>query len=567
MPLKMSDPFADLLSSFRSGGSASVSKEATPEVKQEKLPGRNQINVHDDLDELFGLKKRDETVVKNQVVGDSFDAAFEAFDRPQKVQKSLEESPEMVVDEVKDMEVAKLMSLNLDIDQATDYYERGVLYEQLSRQRREQELIRRREQMLRQQQQQQTPEEKFDSGSFFSLASGILEKGRQFVDQFSGFPQEQDRLTRVRVEQDLPVERPKSVEPPTVEVEEGNLLGEFQEKINLEEPKRSPTPPPQATLLDFDNGTPPERIKTITPVPISHLEISGYKEYKDRGTEFFKAGDYVSASQEYEKSLNSLPQNHALRIVAYSNLTAALFKVGEYKRCLSDIESALEMFPKDPNLWDEPIQDSQPIRTFKEMWPKIVTRRAEAFEHIENYEKALQDYQSLIEKNNFNDKIMGGKRRCQKVLNPPEPKATSPNRSPTPVPKVSEDTKQPKTYANVERVKQENQRNELQEAEKAALYDTVFQQIESWKAGKGDDIRHLLANLSTVLTWCDWKPVSTSDLVMPKKVKITYMKAVAKTHPDKIPSSLELEKRMIAEDVFSSLSVAWEKFKLANDIN
>lgn len=556
----MSDPFADLLSSFKTGGAPSPPKEATPMAEQKALSGTKPIGVHDDLDQLFGLKKANGSVEKAQLGPDSFDAAFEAFDRPREAEVVPEQHQEMVVDEVRDMEVAKLMSLDLDIDQANEYYEKGVFYEQLVKQRRDQEAKRRMRREQRQAEQRQA--EPSDGGNLLSLASGLFERGKQLVDQLSGYPEEQDRLYRHRTRAETPP-------PASIKVEE-DLLEQFNENLDLqEEPSRSPSPPPQEALLDFDNDLPAEeKSKSMTPVPISHIELSGYNEYKGRGSQFFKAGDYVSASQEYEKSLNSLPQNHILRIVAYSNLTAALFKVGEYKKCLSDIDRALELFPKDTAMWQQPIQDSQPPKSFKEIWPKIITRRAEAFEHTENYEKALQDYRSLIEHNFFNDRVMDGKRRCQKILEPPKSKPAQSKQSSPSVKRAAEDTAKPSNaHVNLARVQQENQREAAQEAEKAALYDKVFEQIDRWKAGQGDDIRHLLANLPLVLTWCEWKPVSTADLVMPKKVKITYMKAVAKTHPDKIPSSLELEKRMIAEDVFSALSIAWEKFKLANNIN
>lgn len=569
----MSDPFADLLSSFKSGGSLPASKKSTPVPQQEELPRAHRDDVHNDLDQLFGSQKVQEGTVRDLPVTDSFDAAFEAFSQPPEVVPVPEVEQEMIVDEVRDMEVAKLMSLGLDIEQASESYEKGVLYEHLVEQRK-------RKEARRSLQREKRPVERQENGSLFSLASGLFEKGKQFVDQVSeslqGDEQGLDRLSQLRLRSESlrePQPRPvtRHTPEPVSDLEEGGLFQEFQQKVDLNKSPGSPIPPPEATLLDFDyEEQPSERIKSITPVPISNLELSGYSEYKDRGTEFFKAGDYVSASEEYEKSFNSLPQNHTLRIVACSNLTAALSKQGEYKRCISDINCVLELFPEDWSSWDQPIQSSQPIKTFKEMWSKIITRRAEAYEHTENYEKAFQDYQSLIEKNFFNDKIMQGKRRCQKVLNPPQKKNTAPRKSSPAV--SSSSTKKPidsttKVNANVERVKQENQMKEAQDAQRAELYDKVFDQIEAWKGGKGDDIRHLLANLPMVLTWCDWKPVSTADLIMPKKVKVTYMKAVAKTHPDKIPSSLDLDKKMIAENVFSSLSTAWEKFKTANNVS
>lgn len=571
----MSDPFADLLNSLKNEGNAAKKddlkavKASRKDTESPSLPRISSPEIRDDFNELFGLSMSSKPP---QVTEDGFDAAFKAFDGGVEDEDRPESEAEMIVDEVKDMEVAKLMSLDLTIEEATSYYDRGILYEELVRKQREKEAIR------AQKVRTTAPLKPEQPAGFFGVASGLLERGRQFVDQLTTFPEEQNRLScRLREHNDhvdlprLSQEAPSVVSKPVEE----ELPAKFTETLLLDdEPspmdRRSPTPPPEGTLLDFDDEDVMSQkvASSVTPVPISQLELSGYTEFKDRATDFFKAGDYVSASIEYEKSLNSLPQEHALRIVAYSNLVAALLKIGEYKRCISDTDVALELLPEEIELWNQAIPNTEPRKTYKEMWSKIMARRAEAFEHLECYREALNSYQSLIEKSCFNDKIMEGKRRCQRALNPPERKSAPPKKSPVPKSTNMSSVLAPaKEYASVQRVKDDNRKEEALEAEKAALYDKVFGQVEAWKGTKGDDIRHLLANLSQVLTWCDWKAVSTSDLVMPKRVKITYMKAVAKTHPDKVPATLELEKKMLAENVFSLLSVAWEKFKSENNIN
>ncbi|QLQ80934.1 hypothetical protein HG537_0E02890 [Torulaspora globosa] len=577
----MNDPFADLLSSFKKGD-VSVKKDAKV-VSSSSVPqcgklGDNGMSshspeIHDDFGELFGSSVGPIAGTEHQQVAeDEFDAAFKAFDGDIGDEQP-ENEPEVVVDEVKDMEVAKLMSLDLSIEQATSYYERGILYEELARKRGGREATRAERTGVT------SPVRREEPIGFFGVAAGLLEKGRQLVDQFTVYPQEQDRLSdRLRqygghVE---PNEWPQEASSAQLEVTSEELPTKLTQSLHLENDTRalsekSSTPPPplESTLLDFDSDeTVSHDVRDLDiPVAISHLELSGYNEFKDRATNFFKAGDYIRACEEYEKSLNSLPKDHALRIVAHSNLVASLLKIGEYKRCISDTETALNLFPEYSEKWTQCIPNAEPPRTFKDMWSRIVSRRAEAFEHAENYQEALKSYQLLIERGCSNDKIMEGKRRCQKVLNPLQTKPVQPkgasalDRSPPSVPASTQ------TYASVQRIKEDNKREEALENQKAALYDKVFDQIKTWKAEKGDDIRHLLANLSQVLTWCDWKPVSTSDLVMPKKVKVTYMKAVAKTHPDKLPASLELEEKMLAENVFSTLSTAWEKFKSENDIN
>ena len=74
-----------------------------------------------------------------------------------------------------------------------------------------------------------------------------------------------------------------------------------------------------------------------------------------------------------------------------------------------------------------------------------------------------------------------------------------------------------------------------EEKQKAELYDTVDQQVSTWYAGKESNLRALLSSLDSIL-WAEtgWKKVNMAELVLANKVKIIYMKAVAKVHPDKV---------------------------------
>jgi hypothetical protein len=67
------------------------------------------------------------------------------------------------------------------------------------------------------------------------------------------------------------------------------------------------------------------------------------------------------------------------------------------------------------------------------------------------------------------------------------------------------------------------------------LSEKVDAKVSAWRDGKRDNIRALIASLDTVL-WenSGWKKVGLHELVMNNKVKISYMKAIAKTHPDKV---------------------------------
>ncbi|EJS42286.1 swa2p [Saccharomyces arboricola H-6] len=659
----MADPFAHLLTSLKNNGSVAESRETTPQSNEfpsapdsvvtnvtttdkgnkrgpysasasplipsskvsfstaplvpsngnsnsnsaNNTPSPAPTKIDDDFNELFGSDIMDERGEPQQLDKDYGNNDVRDGD---------------LVDEVEDMEIAKLMSLGLSIERATELYKDDVTYESYlealkSKHRKEKDrTARHRPNDIKVRKAGLFNNAGSENNNLFNIATGFFNKGKELVDQWTSFPaEENNRLnTHMNVEDDfndhdLSLES-NSYDGPLVKksVQEEDLLGgdnpdedlltDFE--TNMDVTKRTtndttPSPPypdilieeeprkeessREDNLLDFstDNSTKiksaenstlfDESCRTSSVIPISDIELSGYNEFRAKGTILFKSGDYVHSLQEYEKSLNSLPSRHPLKIIAISNIIASQLKVGDYSKSIEYSDIALELFPPTKANWNNMISKSDPERSFNDIWPKLMIRRAESFEHLENFKNALETYQELINRNFFDDKIMQGKRRCQDFIKP------HPVRKPNPIKKTTTTTPVTKKSTpnaplvfpdNASKVKEKEK--ELENA-RLALYDKVFERISSWKNGKDDDIRHLLANLSDLLTWCNWKDVSVQDLVMPKKVKLTYMKAVAKTHPDKIPESLSLENKMVAENVFSTLSIAWDKFKQQNDIN
>lgn len=59
--------------------------------------------------------------------------------------------------------------------------------------------------------------------------------------------------------------------------------------------------------------------------------------------------------------------------------------------------------------------------------------------------------------------------------------------------------------------------------------------VLKWKGGATPNLRALIAGLDGVL-WesAGWKKVGLADLVVNSRVKVNYMKAIAKVHPDKV---------------------------------
>ena len=78
----------------------------------------------------------------------------------------------------------------------------------------------------------------------------------------------------------------------------------------------------------------------------------------------------------------------------------------------------------------------------------------------------------------------------------------------------------------------------------------------------------MISSLDTVL-WpqLEWKSINLSELITPSQVKIKYMKAVGKLHPDKLNSDTTTEQRLIANGVFSTLNKAWDAFKTQNNMH
>lgn len=102
--------------------------------------------------------------------------------------------------------------------------------------------------------------------------------------------------------------------------------------------------------------------------------------------------------------------------------------------------------------------------------------------------------------------------------------------------------------------------------EKEKAYVELEDNIKKW-AGKNNQRNNIRALLCTVheVMWpgCDWQPLSLSDLMMPKQIKVNYFKAITKFHPDKNQGA-EYRQRYIAERVTNELNAAWDEFRKTN---
>ncbi|KAF1928368.1 uncharacterized protein M421DRAFT_420913 [Didymella exigua CBS 183.55] len=327
-------------------------------------------------------------------------------------------------------------------------------------------------------------------------------------------------------------------------------------------PARTPSPPrPKA---------PPRR---IPPAPSSALSTSARDRQK--GSEAFKRGDYSAAHIAYTSALGPLPDTHPVTIIVLCNRAVTNIKVGDPKAAIVDADAALAIIGVSKGDGEKIASGgAEGDKDMKEFYGKALMRKAEALEHMEKWADAHKVWKLAVQDGVGGAVSISGRNRCEKAAaggnndSTPPPVKRPPVRKPALKPSAMSDLggNAPDSEA-VKRLKLANAAAEKADDEKFALADQVDAKLVAWKGGKTDNLRALLGSLDNVL-WPEagWKKVGMGDLVMPNKVKINYMKAIAKVHPDKIPQSATTEQKMISASVFATLNEAWDKFKADNNL-
>jgi hypothetical protein len=225
-------------------------------------------------------------------------------------------------------------------------------------------------------------------------------------------------------------------------------------------------------------------------------------------------------------------------------------KVGDAKLAISDADSILDLIgPAKGDAESIDLCNGEPQKPMKDFYGKALMRKAEALEQLEKWGDAARVWKLAVEAGHGGSTSIQGRGRCEKAagISKPTPKPSAPaRRPPAPAPKKktialddlqggSSASKSASSFEAVNRLREANQEAERNDEEKFALTDSVDARLTAWKGGKQDNLRALLASLDTVL-WpeANWKKINMSELIMPSKVKIQYMKGIAKVHPDKV---------------------------------
>lgn len=316
-------------------------------------------------------------------------------------------------------------------------------------------------------------------------------------------------------------------------------------------PATPPTQPPRPAQPPANLPSRPKQPQRTIP-PVSDAALSASHKDRERGNEAYKRGDFAAAHEAFAMALSHLPNGHPVTILALSNRAMTALKIGEPKSAIADADTILSIIgvSKGEGEYIDP-GNGQPQKPMRDFYGKALMRKAEALEQLEKWADAAQVWRQAVEAGHGGSTSIQGRNRCEKAAGISKPTPTSSKSStPRPAPKKTSAPpprrsalddlagSKPEPVAATEavnRLRAANDAADRAEEERLALTDTVDAKIMAWKGGKQDNLRALLASLDTVL-WPEagWKKINLSELVLPSKVKVQYMKGIAKVHPDKV---------------------------------
>ncbi|KZP00280.1 hypothetical protein CALVIDRAFT_548511 [Calocera viscosa TUFC12733] len=323
-------------------------------------------------------------------------------------------------------------------------------------------------------------------------------------------------------------------------------------------PQAAPTPPP-----------PKPKPKPARPsVAVTPAARSASDTHKAKGTEFFKLGQFAEAETSYTNALDVLPEGCGYRILLYNNRAAARLKTGNSPGVVEDCTVVLAILSLDGSDYKPDAEEEWDGVKLGDALVKALSRRAEAWEMREKWDKAAEDWQRVVTLGTWIGKAKWdianrGLERSKRLKTGQDQAAAAPPPRPKPKPKPPVISAPAKPSEAVTRLQEANQQQDEEENLKAELKDTVEARLLAWKAGKETNIRALLASLENVL-WeeLQWKKVNLGELVTPAQVKARYVRAIARLHPDKLSAAkVTVEHRMIANGVFGALNEAWTAFQ------
>ncbi|KAF9516794.1 hypothetical protein BS47DRAFT_1314950 [Hydnum rufescens UP504] len=331
-----------------------------------------------------------------------------------------------------------------------------------------------------------------------------------------------------------------------------------------------------ATHAPRHPSPPSLRKRALVGTPTSTLSAS--KSHRVKGTESYKLGRFAEAESAYTSAISLLPSNHLALVPLLNNRAAARLKVGDHAGAVADCGAVIGIIGEGFHPAKEeaipPLEDGEVIN-LEDGFVRALHRRAEAYESTEKWSKARDDWEKLTTVDwpagvRIRQEAMRGAARCRKMLSGDSGEVVTVQISrpqgaskPKHQPKSASLSRPTPPSDAVNRLRTANDTQEAEDLERIEIKDAVDAKLVAWKGGKENNLRALIASLDTVL-WPElgWQTIGMSELITPGQVKIRYMKAIGRVHPDKLSSmNTTLEQRMIANGVFGALNEAWNTFK------
>ena len=210
-----------------------------------------------------------------------------------------------------------------------------------------------------------------------------------------------------------------------------------------------------SSVLNNISSTP---IVSPPSIKATDEQIQKSSSHKMQGNEFFKQGQFGDAETEYTLGIECLPNGHQDLFPLYNNRAACRLKNGNNKGAVSDCDYILNIIAGDL---------------------KALLRRATAYEALENWEMARDDYKKIM---NIDSSVKGcsmGLARVNAALKPKqkvENIQTLSDHAFIPKPQEPLSVKKAVDQA-VQKVRQSNEAKEQFESEKFAASEAVEKKV------------------------------------------------------------------------------------------
>lgn len=307
---------------------------------------------------------------------------------------------------------------------------------------------------------------------------------------------------------------------------------------------------------------PPRRLTATIPSTI----FTTYTSQKSAGADAYKLGQYPAAADAYSRALAPIPEGHVLRLPLLTNRAAARSKVGELSGAGEDCSAAISLVEElvgnisagSEKIGRVRVVIEAPGSTDKDTevdlacgLTKAYQRRAEAYEGLEKWAPALADWEVLVGADWAGASralAPRGAARCRQMIGnaldgtmSAEKRPVAPSNIAQQPPKPRPKARMPPTSLStgdspaVAALRAAANVAASEDAERHVHKDAVDGRLLAWRQGKEANIRALLTTLDGIL-WPElgWKKVGMAEVVGKGQVKVAYMRAIARVHPDKV---------------------------------